>query len=461
MTGTGWLGTALATARPQVVGALARHFRDIDKAEDAYQTACVRALGSWPRNGRPRDPVAWLIAVGRNAGIDGLRRDERYAPLDGEMPGGDPPDAEAAVIDRLEAEAYRDDILRLLFICCYPGIPVSDQLALALKVVAGLSIKEIARAFLVTSKTMEQRLTRAKRKVTAAGVSFETPSVGERAERLAAVLTMLYLLFNEGYASGGDGAHVRVSLCAEAIRLLRLLLRLFPGQSEIMGLLALCLFQHARYRGRLDKGGRIVLLEDQDRTRWDRYPIAEARVLLEKALRRGRPGPYQIQAAIAGVHCAAATWDATDWAEIDRLYAALESLQPSPVVTLNRAVAVSKVRGPDAALAMIDPLGDALDGYLYFHGARAVLLEQSGRRDEALGAYARALELCATPAEADHVRGRLQALRKKMVGAVGSGPAPASFDQPRNGGGFGQEDAEDERQPDGDPWRPQLDRAPR
>ena len=460
MTDAGWLGAALATARPQVVGALTRHFRDIDKAEDAYQTACVRALSNWSRTGRPRDPVAWLIAVGRNAGVDGLRRQERYAPLDGEAPNGGPTDAEADAIDRLETGEYRDDILRLLFICCHPGIPVSDQLALALKVVAGLSIQEIARAFLVAPKTMEQRLTRAKRKVAAAGVSFETPSVGERAERLAAVLTMLYLLFNEGYASGGDGAHVRASLCEEAIRLLRLLLQLFPGQSEVMGLLALCLFQHARHRARLDSDGRIVLLEDQDRAQWDRYRIAEAGVLLEKALRKGRPGPYQIQAAVAGVHCAAATWDDTDWVEIDRLYSALERLQPSPVVTLNRAVAVSKVHGADAALAMIETLGTALDGYLYFHGARAVLLEQSGRWDDALDAYARALALCATPAEADHVRCRREALQKKVSADVGSGAAPASCDQPRNGGGFGQEDADDERQPDGDPWRAQLDRTP-
>ena len=409
------LGALLASARPQVIGALARRFRDLDKAEEGYQTACLRALARWPEKGRPRDPVAWLILVGRNAVIDELRRESRHAPLEDEPPDTTAADPEAEAIAGLEAEDYRDDILRLLFICCRPELPATDQLALALKVVAGLSVQEIARAFLVKPKAMEQRLTRAKRKAAAAGISFETPSVAERAQRLAAVSTLLYLMFNEGYSSAGNGAHLRAALCEDAIRLQRLLLRLFPGQSEVMGLLALCLFQHARARARLDAGGRIVLLEDQDRGLWDRYLIAEGRALIEKALRKGRPGPYQIQAAIAGVHCAAATPEATDWAEIERLYRALERARPSPVVTLNRAVAVAKLEGPAAALDLIAPLAAALDGYLYFHGARAAWLEELGRGPEAAAAYERALALCTTPAETAHLRARLAALEEKST----------------------------------------------
>lgn len=413
MSGRPRLDAILAAARPQVVAALTRRFRDLDRAEEGYQTACLRALASWPGKGRPRDPVAWLILVGRNAVIDELRRESRHAPLEAELTEAPLADAEAAAIARLEAEDYRDDILRLLFICCRPELPRSDQLALALKVVAGLSVQEIARAFLVRPKAMEQRLTRAKRKAAAAGISFDTPSVAERAQRLAAVSTLLYLMFNEGYSSAGNGAHLRAALCEDAIRLQRLLLRLFPGQSEVMGLLALCLFQHARARARLDTEGRIVLLEDQDRGLWDRYLIAEGRVLIEKALLKGRPGPYQIQAAIAGVHCAAAAPEATDWVEIERLYRALEQAQPSPVVTLNRAVAVAQLDGPAAALALIEPLAGALEGYLYFHGARAAWLEELGRVPEAAEAYGRALALCTTPAETAHLKARLAALKEE------------------------------------------------
>ena len=411
-----WLGSLLAAMRPQVVGALVRHFRDIDRAEDAFQSACLRALSSWPEKGRPQDPVAWLILVGRNAAIDALRKEGRALPPEAGPPEAAPEAVEAEAIERLETQDYRDDILRLLFICSHPELPASDQLVLALKVVAGLSVQEIARAFLVAPRTMEQRITRAKRKVAAAGIPFETPSIGERAERLAAVSAMLYLLFNEGYSSAGSSAHVRIGLCEDAIRLQRLLLRLFPGQTEVMGLLALCLFQHSRSKARLDPAGDIVLLEDQDRSLWDPYLIAEGRVLLEKALLKGRPGPYQIQAAIAGVHCAAPTPEATDWAEIERLYRALERVQPSPVVTLNRAVAVSKTEGAAAALALVEPLANRLQGYLYFHGARAAFLEELGRRAEAAAAYEKALALCSTPAETAHLQGRLAALKKDSAG---------------------------------------------
>ncbi|HEY8537948.1 MAG TPA: DUF6596 domain-containing protein, partial [Steroidobacteraceae bacterium] len=280
-------------------------------------------------------------------------------------------------------------------------------------------VKEIARAFLVSEAAMEQRITRAKRRVMAANVPFETPGPAERAERLSAVAAMIYLLFNEGYSASGGEAHVRTALCEEAIRLARLLLRLFQGEPEIMGLLALLLLQHARAPARLDADGNIVLLEDQDRSLWDRDLIAEGLVLVDKALRHRRPGPYQIQAAIAAVHSHAARAEDTDWAEINALYKILEQLQPSPVVTLNRAVAVSKVEGPAAALGLIEPLADKLSGYFHFFGVKGALLMQLDRHDEAREAFGRAIALANTPAEAAHIRMHLDRLMKQEGKAVG------------------------------------------
>jgi RNA polymerase sigma-70 factor (ECF subfamily) len=319
-------------------------------------------------------------------------------------------DAEAALAERLDGSHYQDDVLRLLFICCHPELPATQQIALALRIVSGLSVNEIARAFLVSESAMEQRITRAKRRVAAARVPFETPGAAERAERLAVVAAMIYLLFNEGYAASGGDAHIRVPLCEEAIRLGRLLLRLFPGEPEIMGLTALLLLQHARAPARLDAEGAIVLLEDQDRSSWDRAMIAEGFALAEKALRHRRLGPYQLQAAIAAVHAGAARADDTDWAEIDRLYAVLEMVQPSPVVTLNRAVALARVRGPAAALAMIEPLAGRLSGYFYFFGVKGALLKELGRTEEAGVAFGRAIALANTPAEAAHIRLHLDRL---------------------------------------------------
>jgi RNA polymerase sigma-70 factor (ECF subfamily) len=266
-----------------------------------------------------------------------------------------------------------DDVLRLLFICCHPDLPATQQIALALRIVSGLTLKEIARAFLVSEAAMEQRITRAKSRVSKADVPFEMPGAAERAERVGAVAAMIYLLFNEGYSASGGTVHVRVHLCEEAIRLARLLLRLFPSEPEIMGLAALLLLQHARAPARLDADGNVILLQDQDRALWNREIIAEGLALVDKALRHRRPGPYQVQAAIAGVHAHAARAEDTDWSEIDQLYATLERLQPSPVVTLNRAVAVSKVQGPAAALAMIENLAAPLAGYplLWLKGCAA------------------------------------------------------------------------------------------
>jgi RNA polymerase sigma-70 factor, ECF subfamily len=417
VTGLVGIDATLGAARPRVVGALLRYFRDLDRAEEAFQEACLRALRHWPLHGPPRDPAAWLIFVGRNVALDAVRRAQKQEALPAEEVLSDLGDAEAALAERLDDGHYRDDLLRLLFICCPPGLPATQQIALALRIVSGLSVKEIARAFLVSEAAMEQRITRAKSSIAKSELPFAAPGAMERAERLAAVATMIYLLFNEGYAASGGSAHLRLPLCEEAIRLTRLLLRLFPAEPEIMGLAALLLFQHARAPARLDAEGAIVLLEDQDRSLWDRELIAEGHALLEKALRHRRPGPYQLQAAIAGVHAHAARAEDTDWAEIDQHYAALERLQPSPVVTLNRAVAVAKLKGPAAALAMIEPLAAPLAGYFHFFGLRGALLTELGRAEEARTAFDRAIALARTPAEAAHIRLHLDRL------AAGAGPA--------------------------------------
>jgi RNA polymerase sigma-70 factor (ECF subfamily) len=413
VTDLAWIDPLLRAARPKAVGALLRYFRELDQAEEAFQEACLRALKNWPMNGPPRDPVAWLIMVGRNVALDDVRRRAKSAPLPADDAISDLDDAEPDLVERLDSSHYRDDVLRLLFICCHPDLPAVQQIALALRVVSGLSVKEIARAFLVSEAAMEQRITRAKSRVAKADVPFETPGAVERAERLGAVAAMIYLVFNEGYSASGGTVHVRVPLCEEAIRLARLLLTLFPSEPEILGLTALLLLQHARAQARLDADGAIILLEDQDRTRWDRDLIAEGFALLEKAARHRRPGPYQVQAAIAGVHAHAAKAADTDWAEIDQLYATLERLQPSPVVTLNRAVAVSKAHGPAAALAMIEPLAEPLAGYFHFFGVKGGLLMQLGRADEAKVAFDQAIALAHTPAEAAHIRLRLDRLIKE------------------------------------------------
>jgi len=421
MTELAWIDAALTSARPQAIGALLRYFRNLDAAEEAFQEACLRALRNWPQNGPPRDPAAWLIFVGRNVAIDEARRRNRQEPLPADELISDLGDTEAELAERLDGSHYRDDILRLLFVCCHPDLPATQQIALALRIVSGLSVKQIARAFLVGESAMEQRITRAKSRVAAAGIPFETPGAVERAERLAAVAAMIYLVFNEGYSTIGEEAERRAPLCEEAIRLARLLLRLFPGEPEIMGLTALLLLQHARAPARFDAQGAIVLLEDQDRSLWDRKMIAEGLALIDKAMRHRRPGPYQAQAAIAALHACAARAEDTDWAQIDLLYATLERLQPSPVITLNRAVAVAKVRGPAAALDMIEPLAARLSGYFYFFGVKGAFLLQLGRREEARIAFDRAIALANTAAEAAHIRQHLDRLARD--GAPGGMPA--------------------------------------
>lgn len=410
MNDLGWIDSVVAGVRPQVMGALLRYFRDLDTAEEAFQEACLRALRTWPQNGPPRDAAAWLILVGRNAAMDDIRKRARHTDLPDEADLSDLDDAEASLADRLDGEHYRDDILRLLFICCHPELPATQQIALALRIVCGLSVTQIARAFLVSEAAMEQRITRAKAKVGSAQVAFETPGAPERAERLAAVAAMLYLVFNEGYSTNPVEAEARAPLADEAIRLVRLLLRLFPTEPEIMGLTALMLLQQSRARARFDEDGNVVLLEDQDRNLWSASHITEGLALIDKAMRHHRPGPYQVQAAIAALHARAAHAEDTDWPQIDLLYANLERLQPSPVVTLNRAVAVSKVKGPQAALDMIEPLGARLQGYFYFHGVKGALLQKLDRNEEAREAFSRAIALANTSAEAAHIRQHLDRL---------------------------------------------------
>ena len=334
----------------------------------------------------------------------------RHAPLPEEAAVSDLEDAEGPLAERLDGADYRDDVLRLLFVCCHPELPATQQIALALRIVSGLSVARIARAFLVSEAAMEQRITRAKARIARAGLPFETPGPADRPARLAAVAAMIYLVFNEGYSAAADAAPRRAPLCDEAIRLGRLLLRMFATEPEIMGLTALMLLQHARAAARFDADGAVILLDDQDRDLWDRAMIAEGLALIDKAMRHRRRGPYQVQAAIAALHARAARPADTDWAQIDLLYASLEQLTPSPIVTLNRAVATSKVAGPQAALAMIEPLAERLSGYFHFFGLKGGLLLQLGRAEEARVAFDRAIGLANTAAEATHIRLHLDQL---------------------------------------------------
>ncbi|MEW6389491.1 MAG: RNA polymerase sigma factor [Pseudomonadota bacterium] len=414
MTDLAWIEGAVVAARPQAMAALLRYFRDMDAAEEAFQDACLRALKAWPKNGPPRDPTAWLIMVGRNAAIDAVRKTSRNAPLPSEELLSDLEDAEAEAAERLDGSHYRDDVLRLLFICCHPDLPATQQIALALRIVSGLTVRQIARAFLVGEAAMEQRITRAKARIGAGDAPFEAPGPVERAQRFAAVAAMIYLVFNEGYSASGRALEARGGLCDEAIRLARLLLRLFPAEPEMMGLTALLLLQHARAEARFAADGTAILLEDQDRSLWNRKMISEGLALIDKAMLKRDPGPYQVQAAIAALHARAARPEDTDWRGVDQLYATLEIMQPSPVVTLNRAVATAKVRGPEAALAMVEPLGARLDGYFHYHGARGAFLLQAGRGPEARQAFDRAIALANTAAEAASIRSYLDRLSAEV-----------------------------------------------
>jgi RNA polymerase sigma-70 factor, ECF subfamily len=386
---------------------LIRAIGDFDLAEEAVQDAFIVALERWPRDGVPDNPGAWITKVARNKAIDRIRREqtlaEKRAVLEAlEGLGG-------AAEEDAEPDEFPDERLRLIFTCCHPALAPEARVALTLRTLGGLATPEIAHAFLVAEPTMAQRLVRAKRKIRDAAIRYEVPAGDRLRERLPSVLATLYLIFNEGYFASSGDALVRRELAGEAIRLGRVLVRLMQAAPEALGLLALMLLQDSRRGARVDGSGRMVLLADQDRSLWDSDEITEGLALTERAVHSFPPGPYTLQAAIAAEHARAARADDTDWQRIGRLYDWLAFVQPSPVVELNRAVAIAMVEGPKSGLERIDRI-EGLDSYQHLHSARAELLRRAGRRDEALDAYRRALELAANPVEREFLERRLREL---------------------------------------------------
>jgi RNA polymerase sigma-70 factor, ECF subfamily len=377
------------------LAALIRIFGDIDLAEDAVQEAFAVALGRWPRDGVPPNPGGWITTTARHHAIDRLRRESRGRELLGEVavlsPGTDDPGKPH------EAGPVPDDRLRLIFTCCHPALSTEAQMALTLRLLGGLSTRQVARSFLVTEQTMARRLVRAKHKIKAANIPYRMPEAHELPDRLRPVLTVIYLIYNAGLSGPAEPG-----LCAEAIRLAWILMVLMPDEAEVAGLLSLLLLTESRRASRTGADGSLVLLGDQDRARWDRALIAEGQAILRRCLVREQPGTYQLQAAINAVHAEAPTVEATDWSQIVALYDQLLALAPTPVVALNRAIAIGELQGPAVALALVDEL--ALDTYYPFHATRADLLWRLGRHPEAASAYRRAAALAPTDAERDFLR---------------------------------------------------------
>lgn len=382
------IGRIFREEHGRTVATLIRYFGSIDIAEDAVQEAFEVALATWLPDGIPPNPGAWITTTARNRGIDKLRRDRRRDELSREASAFAEPQQEPE-----DVGPVRDDRLRLIFTCCHPALAQEAQVALTLRLLGGLTTGEIAHAYLVSESTMAARITRAKKKITSAGIPYRVPADHDLPDRLTSVLAALYLIYNEGYAASSGTELTRTDLAAEAIRLARVLVDLMPDEPEVLGLLALVLLTEARRPARTDDGGALVLLADQDRTRWNRPMIAEGHELVRRCLRRNAPGPYQIQAAINAVHDDAPSAAGTDWGQIVTLYDQLVRHTPTTVVALNRAVAVAERDGAQAGLDAIEPLRDDLDGYYPLHAARADLLSRLHRDSDAADAYRKALEI--------------------------------------------------------------------